>query len=289
MPPSVFITGASGYVGRHVAAEFLRRGYDVAGLVRSDRAAEDLSALGASPVRGDLEAAETYAEAAAEADVIVHAGFSYTAEGEERADVDRASVAALLAAAADGRARALIYTASVFRYGPGADEQANELTAISRDPADWRHALSEQVRAAATAQLKTAVIRLGWVYGSDGGTLRQAIAALAGRTVPEAIAGNRVPVIDVFDLARLYADVAASEGGVFHGCGGRPVTVGELAAVASALEPGERGDEGAEAHFASIFSRDTPAVSLHQPADDHLVARLTAALKAAADQRPDAR
>ena len=282
MPPSVFITGASGYVGRHVAGEFLRRGYAVAGLARSDRASQALTAFGVTPVRGDLEAPETYTAAAASADVIVHAGFSYTARGEERADIDRAAVAALLGVAAgDARPRTLIYTASVFRYGPGAQAYATELTAIPRDPADWRHAVSEQVLAAATPSLKPAVIRLGWVYGSDGGTLGQAIASLAGKPIPDAIAGNRVPLIDVFDLARLYADVPLGGGGVFHGCGGRPITVGELAAVATVLHssPKSPGDQGAEDHFASIFERDTPAISIHQPVDADLPDRVTASLK----------
>ena len=283
MPPSVFITGAGGYVGRHVAGEFLRRGYSVAGLARSDRAAQVVTALGAAPVRGDLEAPETYSAAASHADVIVHAGFAYTEAGEERADVDRTAVAALLAAAAgDGRARTLIYTASVFRYAPGTEDYATERNAVPRDPADWRHAVAEQVLAAATPSLKTAVIRLGWVYGSDGGTLGPAIASLAGQPIPEAIAGNRVPLVDVFDLARLYADVPLGEGGVFHGCGGRPITVAELAAVAASLASDQPpGDPGAEAHFASIFRRDTPAISLHQPADRDLAARVTAALRSA--------
>ena len=281
MTPSILITGASGYVGRHVAREFSRQGYKVTGLVRSDRAAQFLMEFGAFPVHGDLGSPETYKAAAANADVIVHAGFSYTEEGEERADIDRRAVDALLNfAAGDGRSRSFIYTGSVFRYGPGAEEFATELNAVPRDPADWRHAVGEQVLAASTSSLKTAVIRLGWVFGSDGGTLGQAIASLAGKPIPEGIASNRVPLVDVFDLARLYVDAARGEGGVFHGCGGRPITVGELAAVATAvkLDP-QPADQGAEEHFASIFQSDTPAISIHQPVVGDLAARLAASLR----------
>lgn len=277
---SVFVTGANGYVGRHVAREFIRRGYRVAGLVRSASAAQALTAIGAIPVHGELENPESYEAAAVAADVIIHAGFSYTEGGEERTDVDRAATEALLTFAAQGRKpRSLIYTASVFRYGPGTGEYTTEQSSVPLDPADWRHAISERVLSSASDSLRTAVIRLGWVFGSDGGTLPEAISSLVVKETSPTMASNRIPLIDVEDLARLYVDVSQGEGGIFHGCEGRPITVGELAAIAKDLEIHvEPRSDGAESHFASIFERDIPAISLHRPPSNDLADRVAASI-----------
>lgn len=279
---SVFMTGASGYVGRHVAREFIRRGYSVAGLVRSDSAARAVNELGASPVHGELEEPQSYKAAAVAADVIVHAGFSYTDDGEERTDVDRAATEALLKFAADGgKPRSLIYTASVFRYGPVDSGYITELTAKPLDASDWRHEISERVIAGASEKLKTAVVRLGWVFGSDGGTLAEAISPLAGKDVPPAISKNRVPLVHVEDLARIYANISEGAGGIFHGCGGRPITVAELADIATKRNIGiEPRNQGYEEHFASIFEQDTPAISIYKTASSDLVESVAASINA---------
>jgi uncharacterized protein YbjT (DUF2867 family) len=46
----VFVTGASGYIGRAVVAELVRRGHHVAGLARSEAAAATVRGLGAQAV-----------------------------------------------------------------------------------------------------------------------------------------------------------------------------------------------------------------------------------------------
>ncbi|MGX7953228.1 NAD-dependent epimerase/dehydratase family protein [Tsuneonella sp. HG249] len=278
---SVFVTGASGYVGHHVAREFVSRGYAVSGLARSEVAAKRIADLGVSPVTGDLEHPGTFRAAALAADVIVHAAFSYSDTGEERSDIDAAATAVLLEiAASDRRARHFVYTSSVFRYGSDEGESVSELSAKPLDPGDWRHAVADRVLAAATEKLRTSVIRLGWVYGSQGGTLPEAASALAGKEVPDEIRANRIPLVEVTDLARLYVGVAAGRGGVFHGCHGRPVTVGELADLATELIPNiSQIDEAHEEHFASIFGRDTPAISMFSPSELDRNATLRRALQ----------
>lgn len=50
----VFVTGGSGFVGRNVVQHYIDTGAEVLALVRSHEAAEQLRALGATPVTGDL-------------------------------------------------------------------------------------------------------------------------------------------------------------------------------------------------------------------------------------------
>ena len=52
---TLFLTGGSGYVGRNLIRRLCRDGHVVRALVRSDAAAHTVQALGAQPVRGDLQ------------------------------------------------------------------------------------------------------------------------------------------------------------------------------------------------------------------------------------------
>lgn len=50
----IFVTGASGYVGRNLIRHFVARGVEISALVRSENAAELVRSLGAKPVIGEL-------------------------------------------------------------------------------------------------------------------------------------------------------------------------------------------------------------------------------------------
>ncbi len=71
---TVLVTGASGFLGRHVLAELRARAYDVVALARSAAAAETVEARGARPVLGDLDdpASLDAAFAEASADLLVN-------------------------------------------------------------------------------------------------------------------------------------------------------------------------------------------------------------------------
>jgi uncharacterized protein YbjT (DUF2867 family) len=67
---NVFITGATGYLSRHLIPELLSRGHVVRGLVR--RGSEGKLAKGAEAIVGDALNADTYAHAIAPSDTFVH-------------------------------------------------------------------------------------------------------------------------------------------------------------------------------------------------------------------------
>lgn len=50
-----FVTGGSGFLGKRLIAELVRRGIDVVALARSETAAATVKALGATPALGDLD------------------------------------------------------------------------------------------------------------------------------------------------------------------------------------------------------------------------------------------
>ena len=71
-PSSIFITGASGYVGRNLVRHFLAAGSAVVGLSRSERGAQFIRDLGATPVLGDIVSTDLVA-AMRDCDALVHA------------------------------------------------------------------------------------------------------------------------------------------------------------------------------------------------------------------------
>ena len=72
----IFCTGVSGYIGGSIAAALASAGYEVSGLVRSERSAEQVRALRITPVHGTLDDADVLGAAAVRADVALNAANS---------------------------------------------------------------------------------------------------------------------------------------------------------------------------------------------------------------------
>jgi nucleoside-diphosphate-sugar epimerase len=68
-----FVTGGSGFLGRHLIRRLVREGHQVLALARSDEAAATVAALGAEPVHGDLGVVRDLAAEVQGTDVVVHA------------------------------------------------------------------------------------------------------------------------------------------------------------------------------------------------------------------------
>ncbi|WP_136685737.1 NAD-dependent epimerase/dehydratase family protein [Falsirhodobacter xinxiangensis] len=72
----IFVTGSTGFIGGSFAAEAVRRGHQVRGLVRSDEKAEACRAFGITPVRGTLTDHDLLADEARRSDAVVNAASS---------------------------------------------------------------------------------------------------------------------------------------------------------------------------------------------------------------------
>src|ERR1700753_2585360 len=164
---NIFVTGASGNIGRAVVAELAAAGHAVTGGGRSDEKAAGLRNLGAHAVLGDITEPDSYRDHAAEHDAIVHTAF-----GGARPDLaDRTAVDTLLAAARAGTARVLLYTSGIRVLGATGDTPAYE-DAPTDHPAPlvpWGVPNEKLVLGADGPHLATAVLRPGVVYGGSGG------------------------------------------------------------------------------------------------------------------------
>jgi uncharacterized protein YbjT (DUF2867 family) len=107
---SVFLTGASGFMGRNLSAELVRRGHTVRGLVRAG--SESRVAPGCHAVTGDPLDAVTYLHLIAPAATFVHlVGVAHPspAKAAQFLSVDLASAKTAVSAASGAGIRHFIY------------------------------------------------------------------------------------------------------------------------------------------------------------------------------------
>ena len=106
----VFLTGATGFMGRHLSSELIRRGHSVRGLARPG--SEGRVQAGCDRVTGNPLEASSYRDLIAPADTLVHlVGVSHPspAKAHEFRSVDLASAKAAIAAAVQAGVRHFIY------------------------------------------------------------------------------------------------------------------------------------------------------------------------------------
>ena len=199
----VFITGATGTIGFHVARAFRRAGHEVAGLVRTPAKAKLLEQEEIRPVHGTLQAPAAWADEAARASVLVHAAVDYAADA---AELDGKVLDVFLRPGAPKRT--VLYTSGIWVQGDTGGVVVDEATPL-RPPAKvaWRPALEQRVLTAEA--VRGIVLRPGVVYGRSG--------SLTGMWFQGAVEGdlrafgdgaNRWVTVHVEDLAEAYVRAA---------------------------------------------------------------------------------
>jgi uncharacterized protein YbjT (DUF2867 family) len=106
----VFVAGGTGYVGRPLIADLLRRGHEVRALVR--RGSEAKIPAGCGIVTGDALSAASYASAVGPANVFVHlVGVPHPSpwKGDEFRSVDLTALQASVDAARSARVEHFVY------------------------------------------------------------------------------------------------------------------------------------------------------------------------------------
>lgn len=68
----IFITGSTGFIGRHLVEELLSRNYDVVCLARDAQKAYQLKKMGADIVRGNLENLNDWEKSLNNCDIVIH-------------------------------------------------------------------------------------------------------------------------------------------------------------------------------------------------------------------------
>jgi dihydroflavonol-4-reductase len=115
-----FVTGATGFVGSHVARVLAEQGADLRLLVRSSSDPKNIQELNADRVVGDLCDPESIDRAMAGCDVVFHVAADYRLWVRDPAQMYRANVEGtrtILQAARKNGVRRVVYTSSVATMG----------------------------------------------------------------------------------------------------------------------------------------------------------------------------
>jgi len=115
-----FITGATGFVGSHVARVLAEQGADLRLLVRSSSDVRNIDGLRADRVTGDLRDAASIERAMSGCEVVFHVAADYRLWVPDSAQMYQSNVEgtrAILDAARRNRVRRVVYTSSVATMG----------------------------------------------------------------------------------------------------------------------------------------------------------------------------
>jgi nucleoside-diphosphate-sugar epimerase len=202
----VFVTGASGFIGSAVVPELLGAGHQVVGLVRSEAAAQALTALGAEPHLGTLEDLDSIQRGAAASDGVIHLAFDHDFSNfAANCEKDR-RVIETLGAALEGTSRPLLITSGTGMGSTGPGQIATEDVFNPNNP-NPRVASELAGASAAERGVNVSVVRLPQVHDPVKQGLITPLVAIAREKGVSAYVGdgrNRWPAAHVLDVARLY-------------------------------------------------------------------------------------
>ncbi len=234
-----FVTGASGFIGRHLVRGLAGRGWQVRALVHRT-ALPQLHAV--EVFRGDVRDAEALRKGCAGVDTVFHLAAAVGSAVTDRAafrEVNAEGTEAVLAAARDAGVRRVVHASSAGVLGkvpPGviADETfpPNPQNLYDRTKGEAEAA----ARRAAEEGADIVIVRPGWVYGpGDRRTFKLIKAVDEGRFFLLAGTKGRQTPIHVEDLIQGFLQSAerGAPGGIYH-LAGEVLSVEEMVGAIAA-------------------------------------------------------
>ena len=245
----VLVTGGTGFVGRHIAAELIGAGHRVTVLARSSRAGEDGVPAGAAFAPADVCDPASLSAPAARAEAVCHAAGiprcvrSNPCREAAMHEVNAEGTRNVCRAAALAGVRRVVVVSSIAVYG--SDRRKLLVEGDECLPEDG-YAVSklraEELAAGASAEfgLAVAALRLGPLYGpGHAGNVRRLLEAIERRRFyPLGRGLNRKSLLHVGDAARacrLAVEGQAREQQQFsiYNVAGPPATLREIVARAA--------------------------------------------------------
>ncbi|MGH8540890.1 MAG: NAD-dependent epimerase/dehydratase family protein [Stenotrophobium sp.] len=167
-----FITGGSGFVGRNLIRELVKRGETVFALARSETALKSVAALGATPVAADLLTVTP--DQLRGCDTVIHAAAVVDEWGPRKwfEEINVDGTRHLLSAAREAGVKCFVHVGTEAAYAVGPPlvnlDETHPLPdkPLPRYPAT-KAAAEKLVRAANSPQMRTVVIRPRLIWGAD--------------------------------------------------------------------------------------------------------------------------
>ena len=228
----IFLTGASGYIGRAVAEKLAQAGLQVFGLTHSPDKAKKLDSSGMQAVIGDIKEPVSYRKQLDSCEVLIHTAFEYSKEGIA---ADRTILEALIDSVQSAKSpRLLIYTSGVWVLGGQKGKPMDENTPVNPAPGvAFRPAHEQLALASAGKNVSAVVIRPGCVYGGAGGLYAEMIkSAVEEKSIRIVGDGNNCwATVSLSDLAEFYRLVVEKrpQKELFHATDGSSELVSDVA------------------------------------------------------------
>jgi nucleoside-diphosphate-sugar epimerase len=231
---AAFVTGGSGFVGRNLIRHLVARGDRVRALARSDNAAQLVGALGAEPVRGDLDDVAVLTEGMRGCAALFHSA-ALVAEWGPKAEFERVNVDGtrhVIEAARAAGVPVLVHVSTEAVLADGTPIRDADETRplperpLPRYPAS-KAAAERLVAAASDSALRTVIVRPRLIWGNDDSSVLSQLehAVNAGRYMW--IDGGRYPTstchVDNLCEALLLAAEKGRGGEAYFVTDGAPV------------------------------------------------------------------
>jgi nucleoside-diphosphate-sugar epimerase len=248
----VFVTGASGWIGRGVIPELTAAGHEVVGLARSDSAVETLQAAGVEVCLGSLDDLDTLRDAATTSDGVIHLAFkhdiAFSGDFAGATEADRRAIATFGEALAGSDKPFVIASGILGVLGLPRGVAATERDGLAAPAGDrkvpiegarGRLANAHDTVALAERGVRSSIVRLPPSTHGDGdnGFIPIAIgfAREKGAAAYVGDGANRWPAVHRDDAARLFrlALESAAAGSVLHAVGDEGVPIRQVAEIFS--------------------------------------------------------
>ncbi len=233
----VFVTGATGVMGRSVVSALLEAGHDVYGLARTSERAQLLAEAGVEPVVGGLFDPDGLVTAFAGCDVVcnlathVPVGFAAIRPGAWRVnDRIRSEGSRLVAEAARAAGvHRLVQESVSLVYADGGEEWLDEDSPVVVNRATEPMAMAEaHAQEFAGASRDSVVLRFGGIIGDDDYTRWRLARARAGQPMAFGAPDGWVHVVHAEDVGTAVLSALTAPGGVYN-VGAEPVRRRDLA------------------------------------------------------------
>jgi nucleoside-diphosphate-sugar epimerase len=266
----IFVTGSTGFIGTELVKELIAAGHHVRGLTRSDAGEEQLKAVGAEVLRGDLRDLDCLRRGATGMDAVVHLAFNHDDMSQfvQNGQDERAAIEALGSALEPGKLLVVTSGTGLASGDPGH-------VRVESDPPSNTMPRQPETTAGAFAErgLRVAIVRLPQVHDTRKQGLVPYLTETARQKRVSAYVGdgsNRWAAAPLAAVSHLYHLVIEQTGPgvtVYHAVQEEGVPLREIAETIGkgfnipivSLEPEQAAEHfGWLAHFASL---DMPASS----------------------------
>lgn len=265
----VFITGGTGFIGSAVIKELVSAGHEVAGLARSEKSKQALSALGASSFDGSLEDAGSLKRGAKAADAVIHCAFVHNFADFAACCESDSNAINTLGEALTGTGKPFVVTSGVPAGAPGHTVTENDASDTFTPRKSEASALPFAERGVRVSIVRPSrfvfaeTLTTGFIAAVIGTAQQKGMSAYIGD------GSNFIHAVHVLDLAKLYllALEKGETGAKYQGVGEGAVPfrkVAEAVGKRLGLHPASILPEQAGEHFGfigQIIGADNPASS----------------------------